>query len=88
MGGVDAVVLTAGVGENDEKTRRLIFAGLQPIGIVLDLEKNKEHGGEREISTDDSRVQILIIPTDEEYMIAHDTFDLVQERELREQVGK
>lgn len=81
MGGVDAIVLTAGVGENCEKMRRLIFAGLQPLGIVLDLEKNLERKGEREISTDDSDVQILVIPTDEEFMIARDTFDLVQEQE-------
>lgn len=82
MGGVDAIVLTAGVGENCEKMRRMIFAGLQPLGIVLDFEKNKERHGEREISTDDSAVQILVIPTDEEYMIARDTFEIVQEMEL------
>ena len=79
MGGVDAIVLSAGVGENCDKMRRKIFAGLQPLGIVLDLEKNKGRGGERVISTDDSAVQILVIPTNEEYMIARDTFDLVQE---------
>ena len=79
MGGVDAIVLSAGVGENCDKMRRLIFAGLQPLGIVLDLEKNKARGGERTISTDDSAVQILVIPTEEEYMIARDTFDIVHE---------
>lgn len=82
MGGVDAVVLTAGVGENCKKMRRMIFAGLQPLGIVLDLEKNNGHGGEREISSDDSEVQILIIPTDEEYMIARDTYEIVQDKTL------
>lgn len=79
MGGVDVIVLTAGVGENCDKMRRMIFAGLQPLGIELDFERNRERGGEREISTDDSRVQILVIPTDEEYMIARDTFEIVQE---------
>ncbi len=79
MGGVDVIVLTAGVGENCERVRRMIFAGLQPLGIELDFERNKERGGEHEISTDDSRVQILVIPTDEEYMIARDTFEIVQE---------
>jgi acetate kinase len=79
MGGVDAIVLTAGVGENCDKMRRMIFAGLQPLGIKIDLQKNKGRGGEREISTDDSRVQILVIPTDEEYMISRDTFDIIQE---------
>ncbi len=81
MGGVDAIVLTAGVGENCDKMRRMIFAGLQPLGMMLDLQKNKEIGGERVISTDDSEVQILVIPTDEEYMIARDTFELIQESE-------
>lgn len=81
MGGVDAIILTAGVGENCEKMRRMIFAGLQPLGIVLDLQKNKGRGGEREISSDDSQVQILVIPTDEEYMIARDTFEIIQETE-------
>lgn len=80
MGGVDAIVLTAGVGENCDKMRRMIFAGLQPLGIKLDHAKNRERGGEREISTDDSDVQILIIPTNEEYMIARDTFDIIHER--------
>ena len=84
MGGVDVVVLTAGVGENDDKTRRMIFAGLQPLGIELDFERNKARGGEREISTDESAVQILVIPTDEEYMIARDTFEIVQETNFDE----
>lgn len=79
MGGVDAIVLTAGVGENCDKMRRLIFGGLQPLGIVLDEKRNSERGGERIISTDDSDVVILIIPTNEEYMIARDTYELVHQ---------
>ena len=79
MGGVDAIVLTAGVGENCDKMRRLIFVGLQPLGIVLDEKRNSERGGERIISTDDSDVVILIIPTNEEYMIARDTYELVHQ---------
>ena len=83
MGGVDAIVLTAGVGENCDKMRRMIFAGLQPLGIKIDLEKNRAGlRGEREISTDDSEVRIVIIPTDEEYMIARDTYKLVKEGTL------
>jgi acetate kinase len=77
MAGVDAIVLTAGVGENCQKMRRMIFSGLQPLGIVLDEEKNRQRGFERIISTDDSHVRICVIPTNEEYMIAHDTYDLV-----------
>ncbi len=82
MGGVDVIVLTAGVGENCDKMRRMIFSGLQPLGIVLDLEKNKARGGEREVSTDDSKVQILVIPTNEELMIALDTLDVVEHKRL------
>ena len=77
MGGVDAIVLTAGIGENCDKMRRYIFSGLQPLGIILDEEKNRQRGFEREISTDDSAVKIIIIPTNEEYMIARDTYELV-----------
>ena len=77
MGGVDAVVLTAGVGENCAKMRRMIFAGLQPLGIKLDEEKNRQRGFERVISTEDSEVLIIIIPTNEEYMIARDTYEIL-----------
>lgn len=77
MGGVDAIVLTAGVGENCDKMRRMIFAGLQPLGIKLDEEKNKQRGFEREISQDNSEVKIIIIPTNEELMIARDTYEVV-----------
>lgn len=80
MGGVDAIVLTAGVGENCDKMRRMIFSGLQPLGIVLDEEKTRHRGFERIISTDDSAVQIIIIPTNEEYMIARDTYEIVHDQ--------
>ncbi len=79
MGGVDAIVLTAGVGENCERMRRMIFSGLQPLGIVIDEEKNRTgRGTEREISADASKVRIVVIPTNEEYMIARDTYEIVQ----------
>ena len=79
MGGVDAIVLTAGVGENCEKMRRMIFSGLQPLGIVLDEEKNRQRGFERDISAESSMVKIIIIPTNEEYMIARDTYELIHD---------
>ena len=79
MGGVDCIVLTGGVGENSAKMRRMIFAGLQTMGIKLDYEKNRTGPREREISTDDSEVLIVIIPTDEELMIARDTYELVHD---------
>ena len=79
MGGVDCIVLTGGVGENSVKMRRMIFAGLQTMGIVLDNERNRTGARERQISTDDSEVMIVIIPTDEELMIARDTYELVHD---------
>ena len=81
MAGVDAIVLTAGVGENCDRMRRLAFAGLQPLGIILDQEKNSRshHGTERFISHDDSPVKIIVIPTNEEMMIAQDTYEIVSE---------
>ena len=79
MGGVDCIVLTGGVGENSAKMRRMIFAGLQTMGIVLDNERNRMGPREREISTDESEVLIVIIPTDEELMIARDTYELVHD---------
>ncbi|MDO4501926.1 MAG: acetate kinase [Coriobacteriia bacterium] len=80
MGGVDAIVLTAGVGENCKKMRRMIFSGLQPLGIVLSEKRNAEGSGEREISHDRSSVRIFIIPTNEEYMIARDTYQIVHDK--------
>ena len=79
MGGVDCIVLTGGVGENSAKMRRMIFAGLQTMGIVLYNERNRTGPREREISTDESDVLIVIIPTDEELMIARDTYELVHD---------
>lgn len=78
MGGVDVIVCTAGVGENDARMREMIFSGLEDLGIKLDPEKNKQRGDDRVISADDSKVKILVIPTDEEFMIAKDTYDLVK----------
>ncbi|WP_251197890.1 acetate kinase [Anaerotardibacter muris] len=79
MSGADVIVLSAGVGENCQKMRRMIFTGWQPLGIILDQEKNKQRGFERIISQDDSDVAIIVIPTDEEYMIARDTYEIIHE---------
>ena len=73
MGGVDAVIFTAGVGENGIGDRAEIVKGLEFMGIKLDAEKNKVRGQETVISTDDSAVKVLLIPTNEELMIAQDT---------------
>ena len=77
MSGVDVIVLAAGVGENSDNMRRYIFAGLQPLGIVLDQQLNKQRGFERIISHKNSAVKICVIPTNEELMIARDTYDVV-----------
>ena len=77
MNGVDAIVFTAGVGENDIGMRDIICNDLGNLGIKLDLVKNKVRGKEMIISRDDSRVKILLIPTNEELMIARDTYNIV-----------
>lgn len=78
MNGVDAIVFTAGVGENDIAMRDIICNDLGNMGIKLDLVKNKTRGKEAIISRDDSRVKIILIPTDEELMIARDTLEIVK----------
>ena len=77
MNGVDAIVFTAGVGENDVSMRELICNEMGNLGIKLDLVKNKVRGKDTIISMDDSRVKILLIPTNEELMIARDTYNIV-----------
>ncbi len=78
MGGVDAIIFTAGVGENGIEQRQAITDGLGFMGVKLDPERNKQRGKELVISTDDSPVKVLLIPTDEELMIAQDTAALVK----------
>ena len=77
MGGVDAVVFTAGVGENTEYVRKNVVDGLGFMGVEIDPELNKERGYELDISTKDAKVRTLIIPTNEELMIALDTKKIV-----------
>lgn len=76
MNGVDAIIFTAGVGENDISMREIICSDLENLGINLDPIKNKVRGQETVINTDDSKVSLLLIPTNEELMIARDTFHL------------
>lgn len=77
LGGVDAIIFTGGVGENSPECRAIACDGLQFIGVELDPEKNKVRGDEKIISSDNSRVKVAVIPTDEEYMIAFDTKTLL-----------
>ncbi|NLY81592.1 MAG: acetate kinase [Clostridiales bacterium] len=78
MNGVDAIIFTAGVGENDLGIRDLVCNDLGNLGIKLDVFKNKIKGKESIISREDSRVKILLIPTNEELMIAKDTYEIVK----------
>lgn len=78
LGGVDAIVFTAGVGENSDTMRASICKGLDFLGVKLDTEKNKKRGEARFIEATDSKVKIMVIPTNEELMIAKDTLELVK----------
>jgi len=77
MGGVDAIIFTAGVGENSKSQRMAIASGLEFMGVKMDEDANDVRGEERVISAPDSRVKVLLIPTNEELMIAMDTAALV-----------
>lgn len=79
LGGVDVIVFTGGVGENKDDSRERACEGLEFMGVKLDKELNKTiHGEEAVISTPDSKVKVVVIPTDEELMIATDTMTLLQ----------
>ena len=79
MGGVDIVVFTAGVGEHQWDVRQGACEDLEFMGIKIDAEKNKANCGEEEIiSAPDSKVKVVVVPTDEELLIASDTLDLVK----------
>lgn len=81
LGGVDAITFTGGVGENGMETRERICKYLEPFGAKIDLELNNVKGKERKISTEDSKIQIYIIPTNEELMIARETAELIKNME-------
>ncbi len=78
MGGVDAIIFTAGVGENTKVTREAIVDGLEFMGIKIDKEANNCRGEQKDISAPDATVKTLVIPTNEELMIALDTAELVK----------
>ena len=78
LGGLDCLVFTAGVGENSASMRARICEGLEYLGVKIDPEKNTIRGKEAIISTDDSKVTVWVIPTNEELMIAQDTAELVK----------
>jgi len=76
LGGCDAIVFTAGVGENSISTRREVLDGLEVLGVVVDEEANFVRGIETKITKEESKIPAYIIPTDEELMIARDTYNL------------
>lgn len=75
LGGLDALVFTAGIGENAREVRKLICERLEVLGVIIDDEKNNSRG-DKEISADNSKVKIWVIPTNEEIMIARDVLRL------------
>ena len=80
LGGADMIVFTAGVGENNVPIRREICEKLSCLGIKLDLDKNNIRGETVKISSNDSSVDVYVIPTDEELMIARETLNLIKNR--------
>ncbi len=83
MGGVDIIVFTGGIGENADTTREGSVSGLEYMGVELDVEKNKSvRGIEAEISRESSKVKVMVVPTNEELMIALDTEQIVLERRI------
>ena len=77
MGGVDVIVWTAGVGENQISTRLEACSGLEFLGVKMDVEATNSRGEEKLISAPDSKVQVWVVPTDEEIVIARDTMEIV-----------
>ena len=77
MNGVDAIVFTAGLGENDKTIREMVCSHLEFLGVKLDDAQNSKRGEDLIVSTDDSKVKVLVIPTNEELMIARDTLALI-----------
>lgn len=83
----DAIVFTAGIGENSASIRKRILSGLENFGVKIDEEKNKIRGQEIDIATPDSKIRVFVIPTNEELTIARDTKEIVEtEAKLRSSV--
>ena len=80
LGGADAICFTAGLGENAINTRKEIMEGLRVLGVKVDEEANNVRGVERLITTKDSSIPCYLIPTNEEVMIARDTYNLVLDK--------
>jgi len=78
LNGVDAIVFTGGVGENNDRIRQQVCENMEYVGIHIDFELNRTvHGEEKVISAPDSRIKVIVVPTDEEFMIAKDTMNII-----------
>ena len=73
MEGLDVLVFTAGIGENSASTREAVCKKLEFMGVKIDHDKNNIRGKEAVVSTDDSKVKVVVCPTNEELMIARET---------------
>ena len=78
LGGVDVITFTGGVGENGFETRERICEYLKPIGVEIDKNINKQKGKEIKISSENSKVDVYVVPTNEELMIARDTMNIIK----------
>ena len=78
LGGADVIVLTAGIGENSKDTRKDIIDRIASLGVKIDEQANDFRGEKRKISTEDSKIPVYVLPTNEELMIALDTYELVK----------
>jgi acetate kinase len=78
MNGVDCIAFTAGVGENSGFVRKLIIDRLGFLGVKCNDEANKVRGEEKLVSTEDSKVRVYVVPTNEELAIARDTYELLK----------
>lgn len=77
LNGIDALVFTAGIGENDTDVRAEVVEGMDNLGIKIDLEKNKVRGKQADITAEGGKVKVLVVPTNEELMIAKETLALI-----------
>jgi acetate kinase len=77
MGGADAIVFTAGIGENDAYVRQSVCDGLKALGVEINYALNDITNSEAEISTKNSRIKVMVVPTNEELMMAKDTYRLI-----------
>jgi acetate kinase len=87
MGGVDLIVFAGGVGENGPETRETVCKGLEYLGVAFDPEKNTGLRGRLDmISKHDSKVKVMVVPTNEELVIAHDTLRIVSHKDDKEEI--